>query len=337
MHLLVKACLVLNGATALPAGEADQPLPGSGSLQPNVSITPRARPVKMITPQTAADRGAVIRVDTTVVLVPVSVTDQMGRFVTGLEKEHFTLTEDKIAQKIASVSGEDVPLSVGIVFDTSGSMGAKLRQAGQAVANFLSLATPEDEFFLVQFNDRSELAVPFTSNTGDIQNHLNFVRSKGRTALLDGVYLAMHEMKKARNARKAILIISDGGDNSSRYTDRELRKSVQEADVQIYAIGIFEPIDGRGISAEEISGPALLGEITAQTGGRHFHVTDLAMLPDIAAKIGLELRNQYLLAYTPKSVLRDGKYRRVQVRLAKILGLSSLNTAFRRGYYSPAR
>ncbi len=332
MHLFIKACLVLNGATALLAGEAYEVLPGSGSGQPNVSIAPR-----MITPPTAADRGAVIRVDTTVVLVPVSVTDQMGRFVTGLEKEHFTLMEDKIAQEIASVSGEDVPLSVGIVFDTSGSMGGKLRQAGQAVANFLRLATPEDEFLLVQFNDRSELTVPFTSNTSDIQNRVNFVRSKGRTALLDGVYLAMHEMKKARNSRKAILIISDGADNSSRYTDREVRKLVQEADVQIYAIGIFEPSGGRGISAEEISGPALLGEITAQTGGRHFHVTDLAMLPDIAAKIGLELRNQYLLAYTPKSVLRDGKYRRVQVRLKKILGLPSLNTAFRRGYYSPAR
>jgi VWFA-related protein len=332
----MKACLVLNGATALLAGEADQPLPASGSLQPSVSITPWVRPVKVIMPQTAADRGAVIRVDTTVVLIPVSVTDQMGRFVTGLEKEHFTLTEDKIAQRIASVSGEDVPLSIGIVLDTSGSMGAKLRQAGQAVANFLRLATPEDEFFLVQFNDRSELTVPFTSNTGDIQNRLSFVRSKGRTALLDGVYLAIHEMKKARNARKAIVIISDGGDNSSRYTDREVRRSVQEADVQIYAIGIFEPIGGRGTSSEELNGPALLGEITAQTGGRHFHVTDLAVLPDIAAKIGLELRNQYLLAYAPKGAVRDGKYRRVQVGLVKLLGLPSLNIAFRRGYYSPA-
>ena len=170
----------------------------------------------------------------------------MNRFVTGLEKEHFRLFEDKVEQDITQFSSEDAPLSVGIVFDTSGSMGSKLQKSRQAVAQFFKTANPEDEFFLVQFNDRPELVVPFTRNVEEIQNHLTFTQSKGRTALLDGVYLAMNQMKKAHNPRKAMLIISDGGDNSSRYTESEIKNAVREADVQIYAIGIFEPMGSRG-------------------------------------------------------------------------------------------
>jgi VWFA-related protein len=305
--------------------------------QPNVSITPRAKLGKDATPDSALDRRPDIRVDTTLVLIPVAVTDPMSRFVTGLEKENFRLTEDKVDQEILQFSSEDAPLSVGIVFDTSGSMGAKLQKSRQAVAQFMKTANPEDEFFLVQFNDRPELTVPFTSATEEVQSRLSFVQSKGRTALLDGVYLAMHEMKKARNGRKAILIISDGGDNSSRYTETEVRNAVREADVQIYGIGIFESLAGRGRTPEELAGPGLLSDITEQTGGRHFAVDNLAELPDVAAKIGLELRNQYVLGYNPKNQTRDGKYRRVQVRLVKTSGLPPLKALFRTGYYAPAQ
>jgi VWFA-related protein len=144
-------------------------------------------------------------------------------------------------------------------------------------------------------------------------------------------------MKKAHNPRKAILIISDGGDNSSRYTEGEVKNAVREADVQIYAIGIFEPMASRGRTPEELSGPALLGEITEQTGGRHFAVDNLAELPDVAAKIGIELRNEYVLGYTPKNTTRDGKYRHVQVKLVKTTGLPQLKAIFRTGYYAPTQ
>jgi VWFA-related protein len=261
----------------------------------------------------------------------------MGRFVTGLERENFKLQEDKVDQEVTQFSSEDAPLSIGIVFDTSGSMGTKLQKSREAVRQFLKTSNPEDEFFLVQFNDRPELAVPLTSEPEDILSRLTFIQSKGRTALLDGVYLAMNTMKKARNGRKAILIISDGGDNSSRYTETEVRNRVREADVQIYAIGIFEPIGGRGRTPEEMGGPGLLAEVTEQTGGRHFAVDNLAELPDVAAKIGLELRNQYVLGYNPKNAARDGKYRRVQVRLVKTTGLPPLKALFRNGYYAPAQ
>ena len=144
-------------------------------------------------------------------------------------------------------------------------------------------------------------------------------------------------MKKARNPRKAILIISDGGDNSSRYTETEVKNAVREADVQIYAIGIFEPISGRGRTPEEMGGPALLGEISEQTGGRHFAVDNLAELPDVAAKIGIELRNQYVIGYSPKNANRDGKYRRVTVKMVPIKNSPPLKAYHRLGYYAPAQ
>ena len=201
------------------------------------------------------ERSGRIRVDTTLVQINVTVTDPLNRFVTGLEKEHFRLFEDKIEQKILDFSSEDAPLSIGLVFDTSGSMGPKLQKSRQAAVQFFKTANPEDEFFLIEFNDRPELVVPFTPDTDDIQNRLEFAQSKGKTALLDGVYMAMNQMKKARNPRKAILIISDGGDNNSRYTESEIKNAVREADVQIYGIGIFEPIGSRGRTPEELMGP----------------------------------------------------------------------------------
>jgi VWFA-related protein len=303
--------------------------------QDTANITPRTRG-KAPEPE-PTDRKANLRIDTTMVLIPVAVTDPMSRFVTGLDKENFKLYEDKVEQEILQFSSEDAPLSVGIVFDTSGSMGAKLQKSRQAVAQFMKTANPEDEFFLIQFNDRPELVVPFTPDTEEIQNRLTFIQSKGRTALLDGVYMAMNQMKKARNPRKAILIISDGGDNSSRYTESEVKNAVRESDVQIYAIGIFEPMASRGRTPEELSGPQLLGEMTDSTGGRHFEVDNLAELPDVAAKIGIELRNQYVLGYSPKNVTRDGKYRRVSVKLVKTAGLPPLKAIFRTGYYAPTQ
>jgi VWFA-related protein len=278
-----------------------------------------------------------IRVDSTLVLIPVTVTDPLNRFVTGLEKENFKLTEDKQPQEITQFSSEDAPLSVGVVFDCSGSMGHKLDKSRQAVAQFFKLANPEDEFFLVQFNDSANLIQAFTRNLEEIQNKLAFTQSKGRTALLDAVYMALHEMKKAKNPRKALLLISDGGDNSSRYSEAEIKALVKEADVQIYAIGIYESVGARSRTPEETSGPALLTEIAEQTGGRQYQVDNLNELPDVAAKIGVELRNQYILGYSPKNLTRDGKYRRVQVRLVQPHGMPLLRPFWKQGYYAPTQ
>jgi len=320
-----------------PAAAADEKsvTPQSGDpADARVAITPRVSTKPE--PQQLIPRSS-IRVETQLVLVPVTVTDPLNRFVTGLEKQHFRLFEDKVEQKISQFSAEDAPLSVGMVFDTSGSMGPKLNKSRQAAGEFFKTANPQDEFFLVEFNDSPQLVVPFTPSSEEVQSSLTFTQSKGRTALLDAIYLAMHEMKKARNPRKAILIISDGGDNSSRYTETEIRNAVREADVQIYAIGIYEPVTSRGRTPEEMAGPGLLQQVSEQTGGRAYEIDNLADLPDVAAKIGVELRNQYLLGYTPKNQDRNGKYRHVQVKLAQPPGLPPLKAFYRLGYYAPSQ
>ena len=303
---------------------------------PVVSIEPRAggRPDATGSAQRAA---ANIRVDSDLVLIPVMVTDRHDRLITGLEKDHFKLFEDKVEQVITHFASEDAPVSIALVFDCSGSMGPKLQKSRAAVAEFLRAANPADEFSLVLFSDRAQLAVGFTDHTEEIQSRLLYAQSKGRTALLDAIYMAMDQMKRAKHSRKALLIISDGGDNTSRYSMREVKNRVREGDAQIYSIGIEEPWGVRGRSPEELAGPALLDEIAGQSGGRLFEVDDLNELPDIAAKIGMALRNQYLLGYAPLDPKRDGKYHKIVVKLTAPKGLPSLRASFRSGYYSPTQ
>jgi Ca-activated chloride channel family protein len=297
--------------------------------EPGPVIVPRVRPGP--TAQLPEPKAS-LRVDTNLVLVPVNVTDPLNRFVTELERENFRVFEDDAEQTITSFGNEDSPLSIGIVFDTSGSMGDKLSVSRLSVTEFFKTANPEDEAFLVEFANRPELVVPFTHNLAEIQNRLLFTRPKGATALLDGVTLALQTMKKARNPRKALIIITDGGDNHSRYSFTEVRNRFREADVQIYAIGIF----GGANSAEEQGGPALLSALSEPTGGHHF-IGGLRELPDIAAKIGVELRNQYLIGYTPSNAVRDGKYRRITVRVVPPRGLPKLKAHWRTGYYAPTQ
>jgi VWFA-related protein len=278
---------------------------------------------------------ATLRIDSNLVLVPVSVSDPNNRPVTGLEPEHFRILDDHVEQKITHFAMDDEPVAVGLVFDISGSMGPKLRISRQAAAQFFQTANPEDEFFLVEFNDQPKLMVPLTRDAETIQNQLAFAQSKGRTALLDALMLAMHEMKRSTKNRKALLIISDGGDNCSRYTEAEVRSMVRESDVLIYAIGIFEPYASRGRTPEESAGPGLLSDVAEQTGGRHYPA-DASELPDIAAKIGLEMRNRYVLGYAPTKAMRDGRYHRVDVKLVPPRGLPKLSAHWRTGYYAPA-
>ena len=330
-------CLVLGSAVVfgqIQKGSDDTPQTGKPSALSDEPVSIESRKPASTAAKTDSHVPD-IRVEKQLVLINVTVTDPLNRFVTGLEKQHFRLFEDKVEQTITQFSSEDAPISIGLVFDTSGSMGPKLQKSRQAAAEFFKTANPADEFFLVQFNDRPELSVPFTTDTDKLQSTLTFTQSKGRTALLDSVYLAMHEMKKAHNPRKALLIISDGGDNSSRYTETEIKNAVREADVQIFAIGIFESLSSRGRTPEEAAGPGLLNELAEQTGGREYAVENIAELPDIAAKIGTELRNEYILGYTPKNQERDGKYRRVQVKLNQPRGLPPLKAYFRLGYYAP--
>jgi len=293
-----------------------------------VNIDPRTKPAAKSSPDSMPRPD--LRVDTTLVLVPVSVNDPLNRPVTGLEKENFRIYQDKIEQAIASFSSEDEPIAVGLVFDTSGSMGEKLKRSRMAAREFFRFADPNDEYFLVEFDDAPRLEVPLTKDTGKIEEQLVFSRSHGSTALLDAIYLALHEMKKCKMNKKALLIISDGGDNHSRYTVTEVNGVVRESDVLIYSIGVF----GGGSTPEEAGGPGLLSRISEQTGGRLFEANPNE-LPDIAKNIGIELRNRYVIGFSPKDMPHDGKYHQVAVKVMPPRGLPPLKAHWRLGYYAP--
>ena len=290
--------------------------------------------------QSDPQASAAFRADTTLVLVPVSVTDPSNRYVLGLEKRDFHLFEDDVEQTVTHFSNEDAPLSIGLLVDTSGSMGLKLDTSRKAVSEFLKTLNTADEAFLVEFSDKAELAVSLTRDSSEIESKLTSLTSGGLTALLDAVHVGLQEMKRAKNPRKALLIISDGGDNNSRYTATQIADLVREADVQIYAMGVFEPtlpfgLGAGGLSSAEMSGPKLLSEIAQQTGGRALAATNLRELPGIAERIGIELRNQYVLAYSPANKNHDGKYRKVQVKLDPPKALPTLKARWRLGYYAP--
>jgi len=274
-----------------------------------------------------------IRVDVDLVLVPVTITDPMNRLVTGLEKDNFDLLDNGEKQSIQYFSNEDAPISLGVIFDMSGSMSNKIEKSREAVVQFLKTANPEDEFFLIAFNDKPVLISDFTSNVEQVQGQLLFAVPKGRTALLDAIYLGVAKMRQAKHQKKALLIISDGGDNRSRYTENEIKSMVREADVQIYAIGIF---DQSPRSDEERYGPQLLAEVTDVTGGRTFTVDNPNELNDVATKIGVELRNQYVLGYRPAKPAHDGKWRKLRVKLVAPKGLPQLSVYAKTGYYAPS-
>jgi Ca-activated chloride channel family protein len=292
----------------------------------DVNITPRTKSI----PKQEEQRPASIRVTSNLVLIPVTVNDPLNRPVSGLEKENFHVFDEKVQQTISTFAMDDEPIAAGLVFDTSGSMGDKLRRSRMAAAVFFKIADPEDEFFLVEFDSKPRLVVSLTRDTGTIEQELTFSRSKGSTALLDAIYMALQEMRKSKKNKKALLVISDGGDNNSRYTVKEVNTLVQESDVLIYAIGVF----GGGSTAEEAGGPGLLSHIAEQTGGRMFYANSVE-LPDVAKKIGIELRNRYIIGYSPQNQIHDGKYHHVVVKVVPPRGLPPLQAHWRVGYNAP--
>jgi Ca-activated chloride channel family protein len=295
-----------------------------------------AQPLKEV-PSAIVNSGPVIKSDVDLTLVNVTVTDPLDRLVTGLEKEHFRIYEDGIEQEVLTLSSEDVPVSIGLVFDMSGSMSDKVEKAREAAVEFMRTANPKDQFFLVSFNDRAELTSGFTSSVDELQTRMMFTSSRGRTALLDAVYLGLSQMRGAHNGKRALLIISDGGDNHSRYNENDVKNYLKEADCQLYAIGIFDPIGIRSRTTEELEGPSLLSEMTEMTGGRVFPVGNLGELPDIAAKIGMELRNQYVIGYKSSNPHRNGAWRKIRVKMRPPKGLPPLNVFARTGYYAPTQ
>ena len=280
-------------------------------------------------------QGQTVYIDVDPTLVNVTVTDSYNRLVTGLEPDNFRVFENSVEQEIQYFSSEDVPISIGVIFDLSGSMANKVGKAKEAALEFFKTANPQDEFFLVSFNERAEVVSTFTNSVEDLQSCILSASAKGRTALFDAIYLGLREMSTARNAKRALLIISDGGDNHSRYNENDVKRLVREADTQLYAVGMFDPLGYRSRTPEELNGPSLLSELAELTGGRAFDVENANELPDIAAKIGSELRNQYILGYRPSNKSHDARWRKIKVKLRAPKGLPPLSIYAKAGYYAP--
>jgi Ca-activated chloride channel family protein len=273
-----------------------------------------------------------LRVDVDLVLVPVTVTDAMNRPVTDLQKQDFTLYEADKKQEIRYFSMEDAPISVGLILDLSGTMANKIEIERQAIGEFFKNANPEDDYFVITFTDRPEIVADTTQSIGDIQAKLATVTPAGYTALLDAVYLGVDKLRHAQYQRRALLIISDGGENASHYKLREIKKLVEEADVGIYAIGIFDEGMPFFRSIEEQFGKHLLTKITAAAGGRTIAVDNAATVPETAAAISRELRSQYVLGYRASVSTRDGKWRKIRVITKKMTGGPRLQTYHKKGY-----
>ncbi len=321
--------LILAVILAAPAVQAQSPVD-------DVHVSPRVQPPppaeKQIMDPSLRTHTKPLKVDVDLVLVPVTITDPMNRLVTGLDKENFTLYEGKDLQDIRHFSSEDAPVSLGVIFDMSGSMSSKIERAREAVIEFFKAANPQDEFFMITFADKPEEISDFTQSIEDIQGKLVYTVPKGRTALLDAIYLGVSKMRQAKYPKKALLVISDGGDNHSRYTEGEIKSVVKEADLLIYAIGLY---DRYMSTPEEQLGPALLSDLTELTGGRAFTIDNPNDLADVSTKIGIELRNQYVLGYRPKNPAHDGKWRKIKVKLLPPKGLPPLRVYARTGYYAP--
>ena len=328
-------CVLLWFVAAARAQES--PLDAVHTAAPPPAAPKDARPAitgaDVATKATSA-QGRAIQVNADLVLVPLTVTDPQNRLVTGLERSNFALFDNNFQQTIKSFATEDAPLSIGIVMDLSGSMQSKFVRARKALSEFLRTCNPQDEFFVIGFNDRPAVLVDYTSDVEDVEARMVMLRPENRTALIDAMYLGVNKLRDAKYSRKALLVVSDGGDNRSRYTQGELNRLVRESEVQVYAVGIF---DAYAPTVEEQNGPQLLHEVADVTGGRLFVVHDLQDLSDIAQRISEELRNEYVIGYTPTDRRRNGAWRKLNVRLMPPPGLPSLTVHNREGYYAPSQ
>ena len=297
----------------------------------DVHVGMRTRGITLATPETA--RGVhLIRSSVDLVTVPVTITDAFNRPVVGLDQGNFQVFENKKLQEIRHFSTDDAPVSIGIILDTSGSMANKLDRARDAVRAFCEVSNPQDEFFMITFSEAPHLASDFTYRPEELENGLLTVQSRGRTALLDAIYMGLHKMRQARYPRRALLVLSDGGDNHSRYSERDVKNAAREADVLMYAVGIFDTYFN---TEEEMLGPGLLRSMTNLTGGQAFALSSFADLPSITRLIGNQLRYQYMLAYRPPTDTKDGKWHKISVRLRLPKSIHALlHVNARPGYYA---
>ncbi len=272
-------------------------------------------------------------VNSDLITLTVTVTDMYGRFVTGLGKNAFNIFDDKQQQEISFFSDEDAPVSLGVIFDVSGSMsGEKISRAREALSRFIDTSHTSDEYFLIGFNSRAQLLLDRTRDSNALMDKLTFVPTKGQTALYDACYLGVEKVTRGTHQKRAVLLISDGQDNSSRYTFSELRRLLKESDVIIYAVGILSGHDDT--SSLGMGGRSILDELSGVSGGKAFFPSTAAEMNDTFERIALELRNQYSIGYRPSNFTSDGKWHKIKVKVDPPRGLPRLFVRSKEGYYA---
>jgi Ca-activated chloride channel family protein len=327
-------CLTVDSQTQEPAKEKpaattpDQDKPAQDK-PPTPSQTPAPDKKKLGTE--LDDRSVITNTD--LITLTVTVTDTYGRYVSGLGKSAFTVFDNKQQQEITHFSDDDSPVSVGVIFDVSGSMsGDKVKRARDALAKFIQTSHDSDEYFLIAFNSRAQLLLDRTRDGDSVLNKLTFVETKSQTALYDACYLGVEKVQRGAHSKRALLLISDGQDNDSRYTFGELRKLLKESDVTLYAVGILSGSDAG--SALGMEGQGILDELSGVSGGKAFFPRSAAEMDDIFEQIALELRHQYSIGYRLEPFVNDGKWHRVKVKVQPPRGLPKLFVRSREGYYA---
>jgi Ca-activated chloride channel homolog len=343
IHVAFIASAIFSGvllfllAVVSPSGYAQEQRPApTAQPSPSPQATPTPPTTTTVPPRTDGGIGqdSTLFSNTDLVTLTVTVTDGQGRFVTGLNQSAFTVTDNGQPQEISFFSDEDAPVSIAVVFDVSGSMsGDKIQRAREALSRFIQTSHARDEYFLIGFNSRAQLLMDATRDSDAVLNRLTFVETSGNTALYDACYLGVEKLLRASHEKRAIILISDGEDNNSRYTFSEVRRLLRESDVLIYSVGIL----GRGATgATSISGQAILDELSSVSGGEAFFPETNAAMNDIFERIALELRHQYSIAYRPANFVADGSYHRTRVRVRPPRGLPRLYVRTRDGYYAVA-
>ena len=330
-----------------PDQPAEQPAPDPQqkellTVQPVATQTPPAdqgqKPstqTKIQLPEGGVDDKAPIITNTDLITFNVTVTDIYGRFVSGLSKGAFSVVDEKLPQEITFFSDEDAPVSVGILFDVSGSMsGDKVRRARDALSHFIQTSHDRDEYFLIGFNSRAQLLMDRTRDGQAVLDKLTFVQTKNNTALYDACYLGVERVQRGTHPKRALLLISDGQDNNSRYTFGELRRVLKESDVVLYAIGILGGSDVG--SALGMEGQGVLDELAGVSGGKAFYPRSGAEMDDIFEQIALELRHQYSIGYKPKDFVTNGKWHKIKVSVHAPRGLPKLFVRTKDGYFAIA-
>lgn len=328
---LVAGAFLLTGVAAGQSTNDVHVAPLAGRVNGNLvrNPVPALPPAPVLRPRP-------LRHDVDLVLVPVTVTDRFDRLVTGLEQQDFRLLESDQPQPIRYFSVEDAPISLGVLVDVSASMRDKIDDAKQAAVEFFENSNPNDDYFVITFSDYPQVLADSTRSIAYIRERLATAEPKGYTSLLDAIYLGINKLQHARYARRALLIISDGGDNISRFTEDEIKRIVEESDVQIYSVGIYSKGVTLLLCPEERHGKALLTNISDATGGRMVELHNSRELPEIARQVSLELRSQYVLGYRPPAGARDGKWRKIQVSLAPAANTGGeLRVYSKKGYLGP--